>query len=138
MRSEMFTRRTATVTISAPEASCACTITAGDEYLPVPTISRDEKVLSAIVKDPRCCSSASIRPITVAIAAASSSTSRRPTKFTISTASPSRTTVSVERGAFEHDEVVLDGHAARVDLELRQKFGDASAGRRSRRDRRSG
>ena len=34
MRSEMFTRRTATVTMSAPEASCACTITAGDEYFP--------------------------------------------------------------------------------------------------------
>ena len=44
----MFTRRTATVIISAPEASCACTITAGDEYLPVPTISRDENVLPAI------------------------------------------------------------------------------------------
>ena len=49
-RSEMFTRRTATVIISAPDASCACTITAGDEYLPVPTKRRDENVLSAIVK----------------------------------------------------------------------------------------
>src|SRR4051812_46688067 len=48
-RSEMFTRRTATVIISAPEASCARTITAFDGYLPVPTKSRDEKVLSAIV-----------------------------------------------------------------------------------------
>src|SRR3954447_25254221 len=45
----MFTRRTATVIISAPDASCARTITAGDEYLPVPTISRDENDLSAIV-----------------------------------------------------------------------------------------
>ena len=42
-RSEMFTRRTATVIISAPEASCACTITAGDEYLPVPTKSRERE-----------------------------------------------------------------------------------------------
>ena len=50
LRSEIFTRRTATVIISAPEASCALTITAGDEYLPVPTISRDVKVLSAMVK----------------------------------------------------------------------------------------
>src|SRR4029079_14047222 len=48
-RSEMFTRRTATVIISAPDASCACTMTAGDEDLPVPTISRDVNVLSAIV-----------------------------------------------------------------------------------------
>ena len=45
----MFTRRTATVIISAPDASCACTMTAGEEYLPVPTIRRDENVLSAIV-----------------------------------------------------------------------------------------
>src|SRR5712671_6371009 len=45
----MFTRRTATVIISAPEASCAWTMTAGEEYLPVPTIRRDENVLSAIV-----------------------------------------------------------------------------------------
>jgi hypothetical protein len=46
----MLTRRTATVIISAPEASCAWTMTAGDEYLPVPTISRDVNVLSAMVK----------------------------------------------------------------------------------------
>src|SRR5687767_12415910 len=37
----MFTRRTATVTMSAPEAACACAITACDEYFPVPTIRRD-------------------------------------------------------------------------------------------------
>jgi len=35
--------------MSAPDASCACTITAGDEYLPVPTMSLDENVLSAIL-----------------------------------------------------------------------------------------
>jgi len=50
VRSEMFTRRTATVIISAPEASCALTITAGEAYLPVPTMSRDAKILPAIVK----------------------------------------------------------------------------------------
>ena len=44
----MFTRRTATVTMSAPEASCACAITACDGYLPVPTISRDVNVRPAI------------------------------------------------------------------------------------------
>src|SRR6266542_5617836 len=49
-RSEMFTRRTATVIMSAPEASCARTITAWEEYFPVPTMSRDENVLPAIVK----------------------------------------------------------------------------------------
>src|SRR4030095_958973 len=44
----MFTRRTATVTISAPDASKACAITANDEYLPVPTIKRDLKVRPAM------------------------------------------------------------------------------------------
>jgi hypothetical protein len=44
----MLTRRTATVTISAPEASCARTITAGDEYLPVPTMRREENVRFAM------------------------------------------------------------------------------------------
>jgi len=45
----MFTRRTATVTISAPDAACACAITACDGYLPVPTIRRDLNVRPAIV-----------------------------------------------------------------------------------------
>src|SRR5947207_287056 len=49
-RSEMLTRRTATVTISAPEASCACTITALEGYLPVPTMRRDVKVRPARTK----------------------------------------------------------------------------------------
>jgi len=44
----MFTRRTATVIISAPEASCACTMMAGDEYLPVPPMRREENVLSRL------------------------------------------------------------------------------------------
>ena len=47
-RSEMFTRLTATVTMSAPAAACACAITAWDVYFPVPTISRDSNVRSAM------------------------------------------------------------------------------------------
>src|SRR5438132_4661725 len=39
--SVMFTRRTATVTISAPEASIARRVSAKDAYLPVPTIRRE-------------------------------------------------------------------------------------------------
>src|SRR5262245_53566243 len=45
----MFTRRTATVTISAPEAACACAMTGCDEYLPVPTMSRDLNVRPAML-----------------------------------------------------------------------------------------
>ena len=40
----MFTRRTATVIMSAPEASCALAITDGEAYLPVPTINREANV----------------------------------------------------------------------------------------------
>src|SRR4029077_16056843 len=40
-RSVMFTRRTATVTISAPLSSTAALVSAKSRYLPVPTISRD-------------------------------------------------------------------------------------------------
>src|SRR5687767_15720708 len=47
-RSEMFTRRTATVTMSAPDASCARAMTACDAYLPVPMIRRDRNVRPAI------------------------------------------------------------------------------------------
>src|SRR3972149_521265 len=40
-----LTRRSATVTISAPDASCACFMISIVAYLPVPTISRDENSL---------------------------------------------------------------------------------------------
>src|SRR5688500_16943905 len=41
--SEMLTRRTATVTISAPDASTAAAFCSKLLYLPVPTISREAK-----------------------------------------------------------------------------------------------
>ena len=44
----MFTRRTATVTMSAPDASWPARITACDGYLPVPTMSRDANVRPAM------------------------------------------------------------------------------------------
>src|SRR6202158_6047614 len=40
-RSVMFTRRTATVTISAPLSSTAARVSAKSLYFPVPTIKRD-------------------------------------------------------------------------------------------------
>ena len=45
--SEMLTRRTATVTISAPAAATAAAFCAKSLYLPVPTISRDVKLRPA-------------------------------------------------------------------------------------------
>src|SRR5437868_7630728 len=45
--SEMFTRRTATVTISAPDAATAAAFCSKLLYLPVPTISREVKVRPA-------------------------------------------------------------------------------------------
>src|SRR5688572_30930156 len=48
--SDTLTRRTATVTISAPEASTAAAFCAKSLYLPVPTISREVKVRPATVQ----------------------------------------------------------------------------------------
>src|SRR4051812_12303627 len=44
------TRRTATVTISAPDASIAWAMTPWSRYLPVPTIRRDRKLRPAMVR----------------------------------------------------------------------------------------
>jgi hypothetical protein len=46
----MLTRRTATVTISAPDASTAAAFCSKLLYLPVPTISREVKVRPATVQ----------------------------------------------------------------------------------------
>src|SRR4029453_1530887 len=46
----MLTRRTATVTSSAPEAWCACAISALLGYLPVPTIRREVNERSAMTR----------------------------------------------------------------------------------------
>src|SRR6266403_928045 len=43
-----FTRRTATVTISAPDAACARAISGKLRYFPVPTISRDANARPAM------------------------------------------------------------------------------------------
>src|SRR5688572_24631408 len=47
--SDTLTRRTATVTISAPDASTAAAFCSKSLYLPVPTISREVKVRPATV-----------------------------------------------------------------------------------------
>ncbi len=55
-----LTRRTTTVTTWAPLARIAPTISALLRYLPVPTISRDPKVLPPMTKSP----SATVAPDT--------------------------------------------------------------------------
>src|SRR5712692_10505996 len=50
-RSVRLTRRTATVTISAPEAAWARAISGKLRYLPVPTIKRDWKARPAITSE---------------------------------------------------------------------------------------
>jgi len=96
----MFTRRTATVIISAPDAWWAWTITAGDEYLPVPTISRDVNVLSAIVN-----------------VSTASPTDKIHDLDRIALLNDD----AIEGIAFEHDEIVLHRDAPRVDLQLREQ-----------------
>src|SRR5581483_1392276 len=101
----MLTRRTATVTISAPEASCARTITAGDGYLPVPTISRDVKVLPAITR----------------LSMASASADEIHDLNLIAVAHLGR----VVSAPFDHVQVVLDGDAPRIDLQTGEQGRDA-------------
>src|SRR5208282_2102530 len=50
-RSERLTRRTATVTISAPEAACARAISWKLRYFPVPTISREPNARPAMTRE---------------------------------------------------------------------------------------
>src|SRR5262249_40869528 len=99
----MLTRRTATVIISAPDASCACTITVCEEYFPVPTISRDENGLSAIVN----------RSI--------SSATDEVDDFDLI---PFANRRAIQQVALDDDQVVLDRNAARVDVQPREEFGD--------------
>src|SRR5262245_26879301 len=118
----MFTRRTATVTISAPEAAWACCMTAGDEYLPVPTMRRDANDLPAIVK-------ASIQ--------ASGSGLQASGAFGFRPSVPAAYEVhdldcvavphldGVERGPLQDDQVVLDRDAPRVDFQLSEQRGNS-------------
>src|ERR1051325_11610893 len=102
----MLTRRTATVIISAPAASCARTITAGDEYLPVPTINRDVNVLPAMLK--------------VSIRCPLSSADEVDDLDEVAVVNHG----VAGGGALDDGQVVLDGNPARVDREVRQEIGD--------------
>src|SRR5206468_2069460 len=94
----MFTRLTATVTISAPDASCACIITAGEVYLPVPTIRRDSNDFPAMTR----------------LSCIRLSTTDEVHDFHAIAVPDDGVRV---RRALEHVEVVLDRDPARIDLE---------------------
>src|SRR5688572_2423553 len=103
----MFTRRTATVTMSAPEAACAWAMTGCDGYLPVPAIRRD----------------ANVRP---AITRGVSITSVLPSADEIDDldAVPLADDNLGEALPLDDEEVVLDGHPPGIDVEPSQQGGD--------------
>src|SRR5688572_26627790 len=102
----MFTRRTATVTISAPDAACACAITGCEEYLPLPMIRRERNARPAIVK-------------------AVSETKLAPTDKIddLHFVAVAHDRVG-ERVAPDDVQVVFDGHAPRIDLQTREELVD--------------
>src|SRR5262245_24479809 len=104
----MFTRRTATVTMSAPDASCAFTMTEGDEYLPVPTMSLEANVFPAITKE--------------SMADSLTSADEVDDLNLIAVADLGR----VKRGPFQHHQIVFDCDPPRVDLELAEERCDRS------------
>src|SRR5688572_5042021 len=106
-RSEMFTRRTATVTMSAPDAACACAMTLFDGYLPVPTIKRERKVRPAMTNGVS---------VMVSLAAADEVDDLHGVAIVQDDVG--------ERAAFQDLEVVLDRHAAGIDVELVEELGD--------------
>src|SRR5213596_3443138 len=89
-------------------------MTAGDEYLPVPTISRDENVLSAIVN----------RSTVNALSPTEPSALLDPAADEVDDLDFVSVTHHrhVERVTLEHDQVVLHRDTAPVDLEARQQL----------------
>src|SRR5918999_1977570 len=106
----MFTRLTATVTMSAPDASCACAMTGNEGYLPVPTMSRDRNVRPAMTN------ALSVTRIQNEEWDSASRQSRAPTHeihdlHAITVVDDDMS----ERVAFQYGEVVLHRDAARID-----------------------
>src|SRR5215471_19543703 len=104
----MFTRLTATVTMSAPDASCAFAITAWDVYFPVPMMRRDWKVLPAMTNV-----SVFITDLSVQLA----STHEIDDFDVVAFADQSL----AESGALQDDQIVLHGDPPGVDGERFQK-----------------
>src|SRR5208283_1127389 len=107
-RSVMFTRRTATVTISAPLASTAALVSAKSRYLPVPTIRRDLNCLPPNSNEVSC-----IFALRVRLAAADE------VDYLDLVARPYDRLAVARLG---HDRAVdLDGHAAAAHVEALQQ-----------------
>src|SRR5688572_6809975 len=100
----MFTRRTATVTMSVPDTSCTCRITACEGYLPVPTMSRERNVRPAMTKGVSMLELAAADGVHDLHAVAFPHHRR------------------LERASLDDLEVVLDGHASRIDVEPGQQI----------------
>src|SRR5688572_16470790 len=113
--SAMLTRRTATVTISAPEASTAAAFSSKLLYLPVPTISRELNLRPATVQ-----LSVSIPGRTVTSAA-----SDEMDDFIFVAVHDNR---FAESRARDHLAVALDRDPQRIELELAQHLRNCDAG----------
>src|SRR3954468_20953958 len=114
--SETFTRRTATVTISAPDASTAAAFSSKLLYLPVPTISREVK----------------LRPATVqpsALMSCCTPTSATSDKMHDLERVPVFDANLAERGARDDLEVPLDGNAPGVQPKLVQHLDEVVTAR---------
>ncbi len=129
----MSTRRTATVTISVPAASCAARMMACDGYFPVPTIRRELKVRSAMTSESaesvvgcglirvnlnftlRRSPPTAHRPPITGLAAADEVDDLDFVAFIDDD--------RVERGALENGEIELDGDAPRIDRQVSEQLG---------------
>src|SRR6187549_3196057 len=104
----MFTRRTATVTISAPDASTAAAFCSKSLYLPVPTISRELK----------------LRPATCQRSSNSASAHEGDDLELVAIFHPDL----AERRARHDLEVALDRDLGRLEPQFERQFGERQSG----------
>src|SRR6187401_3393429 len=109
----MLIRRTATVTMSAPDASCARCMTAKDEYLPVPTMRRDANSRPAMTRG-------SAKGLGIGDWGLVMATTHEIHNFHLVAVLNLRTVIV---GALDDVHVVLHGHAAWIDVQLREQSG---------------
>src|SRR5687768_16698340 len=108
----MLTRRTATVTISAPDASTAAAFCSTLLYLPVTTISREVKVRPATVQ----------LSALICSGAFTSASADDPDDFIIV---PVFDRDLAKQRAWHHREVALDRDSLRVEPDFADHVGDA-------------